>query len=142
MFRFTSQLKSKFMIPSIAAALAFSTAAVSAQAPPPAIRFKNVRQEVAFSADVKVGTTVLESGRYQVTSKDQVLTFRKLRQDSASTSQWIVDMRATPVVVNTTATMLDEKSRGTQLDMPADAAGVAVLKSIVFEGSNIRFTIG
>ncbi len=142
MSRFTSQFTSKLMIPSIAAALLLSTVAAAAQAPPPPVKFKNVRQEVAFSTDVKVGTTVLESGRYQVTSKDQVLTFRRLRQDSASTSQWIVDTRATPVVINTTATPLDEKSRGTQIDMPADGSGVAVLKSIVFEGSNIRFTLG
>lgn len=132
------QLKSK--ISSVVIGLILASALVGAQAQTP-VKIKNVRQEISLSQDVKVGTTVLKSGQYQVTSKDTELTFRRLMQDPAYGGQWIVDTKVKPVVVKVTATVLEAKSRGTQIDMPADSTGVAVLKSITLDDSNVKFTI-
>lgn len=113
-------------------------AAQGAQAP---VKIKKVRQQITLSQDVKVGATVLKSGKYEVSSDDQGLTFRHLVQDSAYTDQWIRDTKVKPVVVKASATLLETKSTSTQMDMPADSGGVAVLKSLTLDGTNIKFTI-
>ena len=133
------QLKSK--ISSVVIGLILASALVGAQAAQTPAKIKNVRQEISLSQDVKVGTAVLKSGQYQVSSKDQELTFRRLMQDPAYGGQWIVDTKMKPVVVKVTATVLEAKSKGTQIDMPADNSGVAVLKSITLDDSNVKFTI-
>ena len=134
-----SQLKSK--VSSVVVGLILASALVGAQAAQTPVKIKNVRQEISLSQDVKVGTTVLKSGQYQVTSKDQELTFRRLMQDPNYNGQWLVDTRVKPVVVKFTATILEAKSQTTRLDMPADSSGVAVLKSMTLDGSNVKFTI-
>ena len=134
-----SQLKSK--VSSVVVGLILASALVGAQAAQTPVKIKNVRQEISLSQDVKVGTTVLKSGQYQVTSKDQELTFRRLMQDPNYNGQWLVDTRVKPVVVKFTATLLEAKSTTTQMDMPADSSGVAVLKSMTLDGSNVKFTI-
>ena len=129
----------KSLVSSVAAGLALSTTLVAAQSQAP-VKIKDVRQEVSLTQDVKVGTTVLKSGQYQVSSKGQDLTFRRLMQDPAYGGQWI-PTRDKPVVVKCTVTTLVDKSRGTQLDTAADTAGVPVLKSITLDNTNIKFTI-
>lgn len=118
--------------------LMLAGALVGAQAKSP---IKKVRQQINISQDVKVGASVLKSGRYEVTSNDEGLTFKKMVQDVAYTSQWNYDIKEKPVVVKASASVLEAKVRGTQLDMPADAAGVRVLKSITLDDTNVKFTI-
>src|SRR5262245_7157034 len=128
----------KFKSLSVVVGVILTGALVGAQASQSPI--KKVKEQVIFSQDVKVGETVLKAGRYEVSSNDQGLTFKKMVQDVAYTDLWIFDYKEKPVTVKATATLLDAKSRGTQLDMPADAAGVRVLKSIVLDDTNVRFT--
>ena len=101
---------------------------------------KKVRQQITFSQDFKVGSTVLKSGKYEVSSSDQGITFRKMVQDVAYTGQWNYDMKEKPVVVKATVTVLEAKSRGTLMDMPTDNAGVRVLKAITLDDTNVKFT--
>ena len=129
-------LKSKSMF--VAVAVMLTGALVGAQAAKSPI--KKVRQQINISQDVKVGTTVLKSGRYEVTSNDEGLTFQKMVQDVAYPSQWNYDIKEKPVVVKATATLLEAKARGTQLDMP-ETGGVRVLKSITLDDTNVKFTI-
>ena len=129
----------KSLVSSVVVGLALTTPLVAAQSQAP-VKIKDVRQEVSLTQDVKVGTTVLKSGQYQVSSKGQDLTFRRLMQDPAYGGQWI-PTRDKPVVVKCTVTTLVDKSRGTQLDTAADTAGVPVLKSITLDNTNVKFTI-
>ncbi len=129
----------KSVVSFVVAGLVLSTSLVGAQSQAP-VKIKNVRQEISLAQDVKVGTEVLKSGKYQVSSKDQELTFRRLMQDPAYGGQWI-PTRDKPVVVKCTVTTLVEKSRGTQLDTAPDGAGVPVLKSITLDETNVKFTI-
>ena len=130
----------KSLVSSVVAGLALTATLAAAQSSQEPVKIKNVRQEVSLTQDVKVGTTVLKSGQYQVSSKGQDLTFRRLMQDPAYGGQWI-PTRDKPVVVKCTVTTLVDKSRGTQLDTAADTAGVPVLKSITLDNTNIKFTI-
>jgi hypothetical protein len=43
--------------------------------------------------------------------------------------------------VKATATLLEAKSRGMQMDVTPDSSGVAVLKAISLDDTNIKFTI-
>ena len=133
------KMKSKMSF--VVAALVFVGSLAGVHASQSPAKIKNVRQEITISQEVKVGTTVLKSGQYLVTSKDQELTFRRLMEDPAYGGQMIVDNRVKPVVVKATPTVLDAKSRGTLLDMPADGAGVHVLKAITLDDTNVKFTI-
>src|SRR4051812_7154733 len=97
--------------------------AVQAQKAP---TIKKVKEEVAFSQDVKVGGTLLKAGRYQVASNatgDQ-LTFHRMVQDPTYNTIWNLDMKEKPVVVKCTVQALAAKAKGTQLTMPTDASGV------------------
>ena len=114
--------------------------AVQAQKAP---SIKKVKEEVAFSQDVKVGTTLLKAGRYQVASNatgDQ-LTFHRMVQDPTYNTIWNLDMKEKPVVVKCTVQALTAKSKGTQLSIPTDASGVAVLKTLTLDDTNLTFTI-
>jgi hypothetical protein len=131
------KLKSKVLV--VVAGLMVATALVGAQAAQSPV--KKVRKQITLALDVKVGSTVLKSGKYEVSSNDQGLTFRRMVQDAGYPDQWSFDMKETPVVVKVTATVLDAKSKGTQMDMPADSSGVRVLKAITLEDTNVKFTI-
>ena len=76
-----------------------------------------------------------------MSSDDQGLTFRHLVPDSAYADQWTRDNKFKPVVVKATATLLEAKSRGMQMDVTADSSGVSVLKAISLDDTNIKFTI-
>jgi len=126
---------------SVAVGLVLASALVAAQAKAPAV--KNVKGEITFSQDVKVGSTVLKSGRYQVSSKGNELTFRRQIKDVAYPGIWVYDMKAQPVVVTCTAVKaLDAKVRGTAMELPTDSSGVAVLKTLTLDDTNVTFTIG
>jgi hypothetical protein len=125
---------------SVVVGLILAGALVGAQAAKTPV--KKVRQQITFSQDVKVGSTVLKSGKYEVSSNDEGLTFRRLVQDVAYTEQWNYDTKEQPVLVKASVTLLDAKSRGTQLEMPADASGVRILKTITLDDTNVKFTIG
>jgi len=136
------KLKSTSKILSVIVGLILSTALIGAQASQTPAKVKKVRQQVEFTEDVKVGSTVLKSGYYQVVSNDnQELTFTRMLQDSGYSGQFIFDKKTKPVVVKCTIAVLEAKSRGTRLDMPADASGVHVLKSLTLDDTNITFTI-
>jgi len=135
-----SKLKSKVL--SVVAGVLVASSLVGAQAAQNPVKIKKVRQQITLSQDVKVGTTVLKSGRYEVSSDDQGLTFRHLVPDSAYADQWMRDSKVKPVVVKATATLLEAKSRGMQMDVaPPDSSGVPVLKAISLDDTNIKFTI-
>ena len=125
---------------SVAVGLILASALVGAQAQNP-VKIKNVRQQISLSQDLKVGDTVLKSGRYEVSSDDKGLTFRHLVQDPAYAYQWIRDSKFKPVVVKVTPTVLDTKSKSTQLDTAQDGAGVVVLKAITLDDTNVKFTL-
>ena len=129
------KLKSLFVV----VGLMVATALVGAQAAQSPV--KKVRKQITLSLDVKVGSTVLKTGKYEVSSNDQGLTFRRMVQDAGYPDQWSYDMKETPLVVKVTATVLEAKSKGTLMDMPADSSGARVLKSIVLEETNVKFTI-
>lgn len=137
-----SKLKSQSKFLSVIAGLVLATAFVGAQAPKDAGKIKKVRQQIEFSEDVKVGSTVLKKGFYQVVSTDnQELTFSRLLQDSNSSGQVLFDKKQKPVTVKCTIAVLEAKSRGTRVNMPPDASGVAVLKSLTLDDTNLTFTI-
>ena len=123
---------------SVAVAIILAGALVGAQASQSPV--KKVRKQITLSQEVKVGSTVLQSGKYEVSSSDQGITFRKMVQDVAYTGQWNYDTNWKPVVVKVSATVLEAKSKGTMLDMP-EVSGVRVLKSITLDDTNVKFTI-
>lgn len=132
-----NMLKSKSLF--VIAGLAFAGTLVGAQASQAPV--KKVREQVTISADVKVGSALLKSGKYEVSSNDQGLTFRHMVQDVAYTDQWNYDTKEKPVLVKCTVTVLPAKNHGTQLDMPLDNSGVPVLKAITLDDTNLKFTI-
>jgi hypothetical protein len=135
-----SKLKSKAL--SVVVGILVASSLLGAQAAQTPVKVKKVRQQITLSQDLKVGSTVLKSGRYEVSSDDQGLTFRHMVPDSAYADQWVRDGKVKPVVVKATATLLDAKSRGMQMDVaPADSSGVPVLKAISLDDTNIKFTI-
>lgn len=134
-----SKLKSKVL--SVVVGLVVAGSLVGAQTAQSPVTVKKVRQQITLSQDVKVGSTVLKSGRYEVASDDQGLTFRHMVPDSAYADQWIRDNKVKPVVVKATASVLEAKSRGMQMDVAPDSSGVPVLKAISLDDTNIKFTI-
>jgi len=131
------KLKSKSLL--VVACLMIAGALVGAQASQPKV--KKVKQLVTFAQDVKVGSTVLKSGKYEVASSDQGLTFRRMVQDVTLAAQWNYDVKEKPVVVKCKVTVLDAKVKGTRMDMPADSTGVLVLKTVTLDDTNVTFTI-
>ena len=123
---------------SVAVAVILATALVGAQASQSPV--KKVRKQITLSQEVKVGDTVLKTGKYEVSSNDQGLTFKRMVQDVAYTGVWNYDTEWKPVVVKVSATVLEAKSKGTMLDMP-EVSGVRVLKSITLDDTNVKFTI-
>jgi len=121
--------------------LMVASSLVAAQTKSPAI--KKVKDQVTFSEDVKVGSTVLKAGRYEVSSSADggQLTFRRMVPDVSYPSHFNYDVKEKPVVATCTATPLPEKVRGTAMDLPADGSGVKVLKSLTLDGTNVTFTI-
>ena len=128
-------LKSLFVVAGLMVATAF-VGAQAAQSP-----IKKVRQQVTLTEDVKVGSTVLKSGKYEVATSEKGMTFRRMVQDVAYPTTWNYDIKEKPVVVQVSMTLLEAKSRGTELDMPANASGVRVLKAITLDDTNVKFTI-
>ena len=106
-------LKSKSVFVVVGLMLAGAIAGAQAQQSP----IKKVKKQVSLSEDVKVGTTVLTKGKYEVASNDQGLTFRRMVQDITYPTQWNYDMKQEPVVVKASATVLEAKARGTQLEI-------------------------
>jgi hypothetical protein len=112
---------------------------VGAQAAQPKV--KKVKGLVSFAQDVKVGSTVLKAGKYEVSSNDQGLTFRHMEADITLTGNWHYDPKEKPVTVKCKTTVLDAKIRGTRMDLPADSSGALVLKTITLDDTNVTFTI-
>jgi len=123
----------------VVAGLMLASALVGAQASQPKV--KKVKSQVTFEQDVKVGATVLKSGRYEVSSNDQGLTFKRMEADITLTGNWHYDPKVKPVTVKAKVTVLDAKIRGTRMDLPADNAGGLVLKAITLDDTNLTFTI-
>ena len=134
---FKSKSEGTFRFALTCAAVALASAVLAAQA---TSSVKDIRKQLVLTQDVRVGASVLATGRYQVSSKNQELTFRRLRPDPAYGGQWIVDSGHGPVVVKCTVSVLDAKSDSTRLEM-APGNGVPTVSSLTFEGSNVKFTI-
>ena len=132
-----SKLEGTFRLALTFVAVLLASAALAAQATSPV---KDIKKQLVLTQDVKVGTNVLSTGRYQVSSKNQELTFRRLRPDPAASGQWLVDSGQKPILVKCTVSVLDAKSDSTQLEM-APGNGVPTLASVTFEGTSIKFTI-
>ena len=124
---------------SVVVGLFFATALLVAQASQAQI--KKARDQVDLSNDIRVGSTVLKSGRYEVKSSPEGLTFRHMVRDVANSEQWNYDTEQEPVVVKVAATPLPEKSRGTELDMSDVDNGVRVLKAVTIDGTDQKLTI-
>ena len=124
---------------SVVIGVLFAGAIVAAQRPQTHI--KTARDQVVFSDDVRVGSTLLKSGRYEVKSSDEGLTFRHMVRDVNYTEIWNYDSEQEPVVVKVSASPLPGKVKGTELDMPADASGTHVLKSVTIDGTDVKLTI-
>ena len=136
---FTSKSEGTFRFALTFAAIVLASATLAAQATTPV---KDIRKQLVLTQDVKVGTTVLSTGRYQVSSKNQELTFRRLRPDPAYSGQWIVDSGQKPLLVKCTVSVLDAKSDSTRLEMaPGTSNGMPTVASLTFEGTSVKFTI-
>jgi hypothetical protein len=129
-------LKSKSLF--VVAGLILASALVGAQASQTPV--KKVKKQIVLSEDVKAGSAVLKSGRYEVSSSDQGLTFRRMVEDVAYTDQWNYDTKEKPVLVKCSISVLEAKSHGTQFDM-GEGSAPRVLKAITLEDTNVKFTI-
>lgn len=133
----TSKSVRTFKLALTSVAVVLAGVALAAQA---TSAVKDIKKQLVLTQDVKVGTTVLSTGRYQVSSKNQELTFRRLRPDPGASGQWIVDSGQKPILVKCTVSVLDAKSDRTSLEM-APGNGVPTLASLTLEGTSVKFTI-
>jgi hypothetical protein len=116
-----------------AGALLCTQASVAAKA-------KTFKDQITLSADLKVGSTVLKPGDYQVTSDGSQITFKALVRSVDDSAQRVnTKVKAVSVPCQTKA--LPSKSATTQLDMAADPNGGTVLKGVTIRGSDVAFTV-
>ena len=106
---------------------------------PLAAKAKTVKDQVSISSDLKVGSTVLKAGDYQVTSDGKTVTFQEL-VPSVDNSAQRVDKNFKPVSVPCSTKPLDKKSAHTQLDT-ADAGGSTVLRGLTIRGSDVSYSV-
>jgi hypothetical protein len=116
-----------------AGALLSTQASVAAKA-------KTVKDEVTLAADLKVGTSVLKPGDYEVVSDGSQITFKQLVR-SVDDSAQRVDTKFKPVSVPCQTKALPKKSKLTQLDTAVDPSGGTVLKGVTIRGSDVAFTV-
>jgi hypothetical protein len=105
-----------------------------------AARAKTVKDQVTLAGDLKVGTTVLKAGDYEVESDGTQITFKGLVR-SVDDSAQRVDSKFKPVSVPCKTTTLPKKSKLTQLDTASDPGGGTVLKGVTIKGSDVAFTV-
>lgn len=107
---------------------------------PLAAKAKTVKDQVSISSDLKVGSTVLKAGDYQVTSDGKTVTFQELVR-SVDNSAQRVDKGFKPVSVPCSTKPLDKKSEHTQLDTTADSGGSTVLRGLTIRGSDVSYSV-
>jgi hypothetical protein len=117
----------------VAGALLGTQASVAAKA-------KEFKDQVTLSTDLKVGSTVLKPGDYQVASDGSKITFKELVR-SVDDSAQRVNTKFKVVSVPCQTKPLQSKSASTQLDTAADPSGGAVLKGVTIRGSDVAFTV-
>ena len=88
---------------------------------------KVVKTDVTFSTDVRVGTTMLKAGEYQITCDRQTITFR-----SADTGKTLKMPCKGPE--------LSHASDQTETHLVKDASGVYVVKKLLVKGSTVEHT--
>jgi hypothetical protein len=101
---------------------------------------KTVKDQITIASDLKVGSTVLKAGSYEVKADGTQITFQQLMR-SVDDSAQVVDKHAKPVTVPCQTKPLAKKSPATSLDTQADAAGATVLRGIEIRGSGVAFTV-
>lgn len=116
-----------------AGALLCTQASVAAKA-------KTYKDHVTLTADLKVGTTVLKPGDYQVAVDGSTITFTHLHA-SVDDSVPVKDSKFKPVSIPCQTKALPNKSQDTQLDTAADSSGGTVLKGVLMRGSEVEFTV-
>jgi hypothetical protein len=105
-----------------------------------AARAKTFKDQVTLSSDLKVGSTVLKAGDYQVASDGTQITFKELVRSVDDSAQRVnTKVKAVSVPCQTKA--LPSKSATTQLDTAADPSGGTVLKGVTIRGSDVAFTV-
>ncbi len=107
---------------------------------PVSARAQTVEDLVALTTDLKVGTTVLKPGDYQVAVDGTTITFTHLHL-SVDNSVPVKDSKFKPVSVPCQTKALPNKSEDTQLDTAADPSGGTVLKGVLIRGSEVEFTV-
>jgi hypothetical protein len=116
-----------------AGALLSTQASVAAKA-------KTFKDQITLSSDLKVGSTVLKPGDYQVASDGSQITFKALVRSVDDSAQRVnTKIKAVSVPCQTKA--LPSKSATTQLDMAADPSGGTVLRGLTIRGSDVAFTV-
>jgi hypothetical protein len=105
-----------------------------------AAKAKTVKDQVTLTSDLKVGSTVLKAGDYQVASDGKEITFKSLYR-SVDDNSAVVDKKVKPVSVPCQTTPLQKKSDATQLNTAADPSGGTVLKGLTIRGSEVAFTV-
>jgi hypothetical protein len=118
-----------------AAAVLYTPASVAAKA-----KAKEFKDQVTLSSSLKVGSTVLKPGDYQVTSDGSKITFKELIR-SVDDSAQRVNTKGKAVSVPCQTKALPSKSATTQLDTTADPSGGTVLKGLTIRGSDVAFTV-
>lgn len=101
---------------------------------------KALKDQVTLTADLKVGTTVLKPGDYEVKVDGSTITFTHLHL-SVDDSVPVKDSKFKPVSVPCQTKSLPSKSEDTQLDTAADPSGGTVLKGVMIRGSEVEFTV-
>jgi hypothetical protein len=101
---------------------------------------KEYKDHVTLSSDLKVGSTVLKPGDYQVTSDGSTITFKELVR-SVDDSAQRVNSKFKAVSVPCQTKSLPTKSENTQLDTTADPSGGTVLRGLTIRGSDVAFTV-
>jgi hypothetical protein len=123
-----------FVVGLLAAGALLSTQASAAA------KAKEFKDQVTLSADLKVGSTVLKAGDYQVASDGSKITFKELVR-SVDDSAQRVNTKFKAVSVPCQTKPLSTKSASTQLDTAVDPSGGTVLKGVTIRGSDVAFTV-
>jgi hypothetical protein len=89
---------------------------------------KTVKTTVVFTTDVRLGSTMLKAGEYQVVCDRHEISLR------------LVDSGAKPVKLPCKGPELNRRSDRTEVHLIQDASGVNVVQKLLLKGSNVEHT--
>jgi len=96
---------------------------------------KRASDEITFNADTLVGTHLLKAGRYLVQCDRMTITFSRVTTD---VGQGRFTSATKMLQVPCLGRELPAKADRTQLSLPENKDGVAVLEKLVLRGSNVE----